>query len=185
VIAAGLQGAFLLARGRPAGMLLMEGTPQGALRSFWAALICLPAFLALRILGWGDAGPPPTGILRPLVAELLGYGTAWVLFALASLPMASAWGREAHWPRFISAWNWSNVVQYLILLAVMAPGALGLPALLAQGIGLAGLGYAIWIEWFVVRVALDVGGLRAAGMVLLDLMLGLFLGSLVQRLSLG
>jgi hypothetical protein len=76
-------------------------------------------------------------------------------------------------------------VQYLVLLAVMAPAALGLPPLLAQGLGLAGLGYAIWIEWYVTRAALEVGGGRAAAMVLLDLMIGLFLGSLVQRLSFG
>jgi hypothetical protein len=184
VIAAGLQGALMLARGRAGGLLLIESTPAGAARSFWAAAICLPAFLALRFLGWSEIGLPG-GLLRPLMAELLGYVAAWAFFALASQPLAAAWGRGALWPRFLAAWNWSNVVQYLVLLAVMAPGTLGLPELLAQGLGLAGLGYAIWIEWYVVRVSLEVSGGRAAGMVALDLMIGLFLGSLVQRLSYG
>jgi hypothetical protein len=175
----------MLARGRAAGLVLIESTPAGAARSFWAAAICLPAFLALRLVGWSEIGLPGGLMLRPLAAELLGYVVAWTLFAIASNPMAVSWGRAAHWPRFIAAWNWSNVVQYLVLLTVMAPAALGLPDLLVQGLTLAGLGYAVWIEWYVTRSALEVSGGRAAAMVLLDLGIGLFLGSLVHRLSFG
>jgi hypothetical protein len=163
----------------------MEDTTEGARRSFVAALICLPAFLALRLFAWASAGMPEGGFLRGVAAELIGYTIAWAAFALASLPIATAWGRGAAWPRFITAWNWTNVVQYLVLMAVMLPGLLGLPGMLAGLLSLAGLAYAVWLEWFVTRHALGVDGLRAGVLVGVDLMLGLFLGGLIRTLSGG
>lgn len=185
VITAGLAGAFLLGRGKPEGLALMEATPDGAWRSFAAALICLPAFLALRIFAWGTLGLPPGGLARGLAAEIIGYTLAWVAFALVSLPLAQAWGRGAQWPRFLAAWNWTNVVQYLVLLVLTVPGAIGLPPGLAQVLTLAGLGYAIWLEWFVVRTALGMDGARSAMVVGMDLALGMFLGGLIRTLSEG
>jgi hypothetical protein len=185
VITAGLAGAFLLGRGKPEGLALMEDTPEGAWRSFAAALICLPAFLAIRLFAWAASSLPEGGFLRGLSAELIGYAIAWSAFALLSLPITMNWGRAAAWPRFIAAWNWTNVVQYLVLLALMVPGLLGLPALLSGLLSLAGLAYAIWLEWFVARRALGVDGLRAGLLVVVDLMLGLFLGGLIRTLSEG
>jgi hypothetical protein len=183
VAAAGLIGAALMARGRPAGLALIEDTPEGAWRSFFAAVICLPAFLALRFFAWSESGMPSDGLFRPVVAEALGLACAWAGFALASMPLAMVWGRGAAWPRFLAAWNWSNVVQYMVLLAVAVLTSLPLPPFMGPGLMLAGLGYALWIEWFVVRQALGVSGGRAAAMVALDLSIGLFVGGVVQRLS--
>jgi hypothetical protein len=185
VIEAGLRGAFLLARGRVDGLLLIESSASGVARSFWAAALCLPAFLALRLLAWAGTGGPEAGVARGLAAELIGYAIAWAGFALASLPVAEAQGRKAEWPRFIAAWNWANVVQYVVLLALTVPAAFGLPELVAQGLGLAALGYALWLEWFVAKTALRLSGGRAVGFVMLDLALGIFIGGLVARLSGG
>lgn len=184
-IADGLRGAFRLAGGHADGLLLIEATPEGALRSFWAAAICLPGFLALRLLPWAETGGPPLGLMRGLAAELIGYVVAWAGFALLSLGVAEAVGRRAEWPHFIAAWNYANVVQYLVLLLLTLPAALGLSGALASALGLAALGYAVWLEWFVARLALRVGGGRAAGLVALDLMLGLFVGGLVMKMSGG
>ncbi len=176
---------MMLARGKPEGMGLIEASPSGVARSFWAAAICLPGFLAFRLLAWAETGGPELGIGRGLVAEMLGYACAWVGFALATLPLADASGRRAAWPQFIAAWNWANVVQYLVLLALTVPAAFGLPALIGNGLGLAALGYALWLEWFVAKTALGVSGGRAASFVLLDLVLGMFIGGVVARLSMG
>jgi hypothetical protein len=182
VIEAGLRGAFMLARGRPEGLMLVEESPSGAARSFWAAAICLPGFLALRLLSWAVTGGPQVGIVRGLAAELLGYGCAWVGFALASRRLAFAAGRQEEWPHFLAAWNWANVVQYTVMLALTVPAALGLPAMLANGLGLAALGYALWLEWFVSAQALKLGGGRAVVFVMLDLSLTLGIGAVVGRL---
>jgi hypothetical protein len=163
----------------------MEDTPDGAWRSFSAALVCLPAFLAIRFFAWASLGAPAGGLGRALTAEVIGYAIAWVAFALVSLGLAGSWGRLGHWPRFIAAWNWTNVVQYLVLLALTLPGALGLPEGAVQVLTLAGLAYAVWLEWFVARHALGVDGLRAGALVGVDLALGLFLSGLIRTLSGG
>jgi hypothetical protein len=166
-------------------MALMEASPAGALRSFVAAAICLPAFLALRLLSWSAMDAPPEALARPLVAELTGYVYGWVLFALVSLPVIAGWGRAAQWPRFLSAWNWISVVQYLLQIALAALLMLGLPGILAQALTLVVVGYSLWLEWFMARAALGITGGRAAGLVVLDLGLGLFIAGFVQRLSMG
>ena len=94
-------------------------------------------------------------------------------------------GRRADWPRFIAAWNWANVVQYLVLIALTVPAAFGLPDAIAQGLGLAALGYALWLEWFVAKSALRLAGGAAVLFVALDLLLGIFIGGFVGRLSGG
>jgi hypothetical protein len=184
-IAAGLAGAFLLGRGRTEGLMLIEDSPEGAWRSFAAALICLPALLAIRLFAWGSIGVPESGALRALVAEVTAYAIAWVGFALISLPLAQSWGRGGAWLRFIAAWNWTNVVQYALMLALVVPGALGLPMAIVQLLTLGGLAYALWLEWFVARHALGVDGAKAAALVGIDLALGLFLAGMIQTLTGG
>jgi hypothetical protein len=184
VIEAGLRGAFMLARGRPEGLMLIEDTPAGALRSFWAAAICLPAFLALRLNAWSGSGGPTGPLGTALVVELIGYVVAWAGFALISRPLAEAAGRQAKWPHFLAAWNWANAVQYLVLIGLTVPGRL-LPEPFGSGLGLAALGYALWLEWFITRSALGVSGQRAVGFVALDLAVGLMVNVMVARLGGG
>jgi hypothetical protein len=174
----GLQGALLLARGRPEGLGWVEDDLAGAARSFLAAPLCLPAFLCLRLIDWSSGGMParPT---HALALDLLSYIIGWAGFAVLSRTMAVALGRETRWPRFIAAWNWCNAVQYLLLTAAALPVLLGASAWFAQAAELIALGWALWIEWFAAKVALDVPGLQAGGMVALDLGLGLLLAAAV------
>ncbi|MGX9965838.1 hypothetical protein ACVFYP_21110 [Roseomonas sp. F4] len=183
-ITAGLVGALLLARGQAAGLALMEITPAGARRSFAAALICLPAFLAMRAFAWGSMAEPMP-LARPLAAELIGYVYGWVLFVLVSLPVIAGWGRAALWPRFVVAWNWISVVQYLAQVALALLLTLGLPPVIGQGLTLAVVGYSLWLEWFMARAALGISGGRAVGLVVMDLALGMFIAGFVLRMSTG
>jgi hypothetical protein len=139
----------------------------------------------VRFFTWASLGAPAGGMGRALTAELIGYTIAWVGFALVSLALVSQWGRAQRWPRFISAWNWTNVAQYLVLLVLAVPGALGVPDTVSDLLTLVGLGYAIWLEWFVAREALGVDRVRAGVLVVADLTLGLFLGGLIHTLSRG
>ena len=178
----GIAAALLLARGRAAGAQAFAPTLAEARASFVAALVCLPIFLLLRgVSGPGAAaGADPA---RALAADLIAYVCSWAGFALASLPLAEAMGRRALWPRLVAAWNWVNLVQYVVLAGFTIPVLLGLSGLPADALGLAAIGYALWLQWFTARAALGVTGGRAAGFVVLDLGLALFLSGLVQRLS--
>ncbi|MBY0337541.1 MAG: hypothetical protein K2X11_13055 [Acetobacteraceae bacterium] len=182
-LAAGLAAALLFARGRPEGTQLLANDAPTALHSFRAAWLCLPIFVSLRLLTWSLQGPPSGGVALALVAEGLGFAISWMGFALLSKPLAEQARRGEQWFRFIAAWNWANVIQYVVLLSLMLPSAFGVPPWLANGLGLAALGYAVWLEWFVTRAALGVAGPTAVMFVLLDLALGLFIGGAASRIA--
>lgn len=183
VIEAGLRGAFMLARGQAHGTMLIEDTPEGAARSFWAAAICLPGFLALMLLDWADE-PPPAGVAYTLLVQIIAHAGGWAGFAVASQALAQAAGRGREWPHFIAAWNWANVVQYLLLLAVSLPALLGMPRPLASALAVAVLGYQLWLVWFVSRITLRSPGLAVA-VVGLDLLIGVVVAAVVASLSGG
>lgn len=183
MIEAGLRGAFMLARGQAHGAALVEDTPEGAARSFWAAAICLPGFLALLLLDWAGE-PPEAGAAYALLAQVVAHATGWAGFAVASHALAQAGGRGAEWPHFIAAWNWANVVQYLLLLAVSIPPLLGLSGPLASALVLAMVGYQLWFAFFVARTTLRSAGLAVAT-VGLDLLVGVAVAALVGALAAG
>ncbi len=147
-------------------------------------LVCLPAYLGLQLLDAG--GAVPADPLRALAAMIIGFAVAWLGFATLSFSLAAALGRTHHWPRFLSAWNWSNVVQYAAMVLLVVPASvLGLPDPVTQALSLVALGYALWVEWYVTRLALELPGLGAAAFVMVDLAIGLMIGGLVPQLSLG
>jgi len=173
-VTAGLHAAVLLARGRPEALRYVEPGLDGARRSFWAVAVCLPLFAALRLADWLGGGAP----VHAAALDLLGYVAGWAGFALLSRPLVAGLGRAEHWPRFIAAWNWCNLAQYVLLVLAAAPGWLGAPAWADQAVGLVGVGWAA-------RLTLDVGKLAAAGLTAVDLLLGLALAGITGSLTLG
>ena len=175
----GLQAALLLACGRSDGMSLLAAAPDreaaAAARSFWAIALSLPAFVALHLLDWAQTGLP-THVAHRFGLDLLGYAIGWVGFALLSHRLATMLGRGARWPRFIAAWNWCNVIQYLMLVVGTAlPQLLDLPDIVQQTAWLVAMGWALWLEWYATRLALDVQPFHAAALVAADFAIGLFL----------
>jgi len=77
------------------------------------------------------------------------------------------------------------VVQYVVLVGLTVPTALGLPSSIGSGLGLAALGYALWLEWFVARTALQLPGGQAAVLVAIDLAIGVFINGVVERIGVG
>ncbi|MFN9095597.1 MAG: hypothetical protein ACK5WN_14995 [Alphaproteobacteria bacterium] len=177
-MARALAGAFMLARGRVAGLAAFENTLPVAAYSFRAAAICLPIFMFFK-----DQTSTPDDVVLSLFVDLLLFAASWAGFALASLYLARALGVAEAWPRFIAAWNWSAVVQYLALAVLSLPGLLlGRGGLLDLG-GLLALFFAVWMEWFVARHALRLSPLGAAGFVGLDLGIAVFLGGFAARIT--
>lgn len=166
----------MLARGQPHGSHLFDGTALEAGRSFWAMALCLPLFFLLgRLAGAGDS-------LHDWAIEALGFVIAWLAFALAAEAMAGMAGKSANFMRFLAAWNWTNLFQYIALLVGSLLGnALG--GGMVQIFSLFVIAYALWLEWFTTRVALGVAGPAAAMFVLLDLSIGLFVQGVVMRVN--
>ncbi len=176
--ASGMHAAVLLARGRAEGLLLLNRRPDDAMalaaRSFWAMALAIPGFVALHLIDWAASGDGAWNG-RDFAADLLGYIIGWLAFALISHRIATVIGRAALWPRFITAWNWCNVLQYFMLVVGSLPALLGLPDWLVQTCWLVATGWALWLEYFTTRVALALPRGAAIGMVLVDVVLGVAL----------
>jgi hypothetical protein len=175
-VTSGVHAALLLARGRAEGLRNVEEDMAGAARSFWAAAICLPAFVCLRLLAWTGSGLP----LRPahvFALDLLSYAIGWCGFAVLSHRLVAVMGLRERWPRFIALWNWCNVVQYLLLVVSSIPGLLGAPPFFDQVAQLFALGWALWLEWYAFRLTLGIGAVPAAGLVTLDVAIGVLLAA--------
>jgi len=170
--ALGLQAALRLAGGHADGLMLLPTQPEAVWRSFAAALICWPAFIALRLMVYAETGSD-LGIGLIIVIETCAYAVSWFGFALASRHLAGLLGVQLRWPRFLAAWNWTNVLQYLLAMAGELPNWLGLPrAVLIATTVVAGLA-AIFVEWQSVRLALGLRGPLAALVVVLDIAVSL------------
>lgn len=166
-----LYGAWRFARLDRHAMHYFDLSHRGVVRSFWAAALCYPGFIALICLRLGDAALGQSSLGQIFVVETLGYIIGWTAFPLAILAFCRWIRREEQGFDFIAAYNWSQAVQTLVLVAVALLGKLLAPRLSADldlASYLAVLGY----EWFIARVAIGAGGWIAGAVVALDFLLG-------------
>lgn len=163
-------GAFRLARFDAKGLDYIDRTPEGALRSFYAAVIVLPAYVLILLLrNWERISGAP--LLTALTVEGIAYVVSWTAYPVVMHTVASMLDRTARYPGFVAAYNWSSVVQMAVYVPVLVLAETGLLPepfgdALVFGVMMAMLTY----QWFVLRTALDVNGFMAASLVLLDLL---------------
>lgn len=172
-----LSGALLLARGRAEGLAHFPADMHAAARSFWAAALCAPMFALMIALSWRAIGWP-ADLPHAAGLQAIAFIVGWSAYAVISFEMLHALGAAKRWPRFIVVWNWVNVVQYGLLVLASVPGAAGAPDWLAETCNLFAQGWALWLEWYAIRLALGVSGLMAALVMAPDVILGLFLAGL-------
>jgi hypothetical protein len=184
-VSTAMQGALRLARLDPRGMAFFDRTVTGFWHSYRAALILYPAFLVLLALpgSVGDADAPAPDWSRIILVETIGYVIAWTAYPLLMLPLSRFLGREDRWLDYMVVYNWSQILQGGVLLASTLIAASGLlPDALSGGIALAASVAVLLYDWFIARVALDVGRTAAVMIVLLDQVLALFISRIVQTL---
>lgn len=164
-------GAYRLARFDPTGLDYMERTPEGAWKSFYAAVIVLPAYaLLLAIRLWEQAQDTP--LVQIVTVESIAYVVSWTAFPVIMHSVAGMLDRQARYVDFLCAYNWSSVVQMSVYLPVVILSASGLlPAPLSEGLVFGAMMAMLTYQWFVLRTALDLTGIGAAALVLLDLFL--------------
>jgi len=173
-IASGMQGALLLARGRPEGVRLVDNDQSAAIHSFWAVPLCLPAVVCLKLLDWLATGTPsnvPVALGRYLLLFLVG----WLLFVWVSHHLATVLNKQALWPRFIAVWAYCSVIENTLVAIGGLPGALGAPSVLDQAAQLFTVGWALWLEWYAIRHSLQVGPLSALVLLAVDFSIGVIM----------
>lgn len=172
-VAYGIYGAWRLAHFDRAGLVHFRRDAEGFWNSFFAGVLVAPAYAILMALHVSEMELTADAASVVLIHGL-AYVISWVAFPLIAFHICEAMGREDEWLGFVVALNWSKVIQmaaYLPVAAIAATAVMGatLGGLLTFGVSIAILVY----QWFVTRSALDSTGAAAAGLVGLDLVLGL------------
>jgi hypothetical protein len=169
----GLHAVILLAQGRTEGVAQLRSEPSDVARSFIAMAVAVPPIVALRFLNWENGTGVPADAARILTLDLLVYAVSWLAFAIISFRLADRLGREALWPRFLVTYNWCNVLGNAMVLAGSVPGVFGAPPLLDQVSQVVVTGWALWLQWYAIRLTLRTGPLLAMYFVLVDQMIGI------------
>ena len=176
-------GALKLARGDSRGLGSFDTSLDGFWRSFRAALICYPMYLAL--LAMRVPAPPwdSAGVIRIVLIESIAFVISWTAFPLLILPLSRAFGRENRFLAFMVVYNWCQVPQTVLFLIVGLDIAAGiLPGSAGDAVGLAAAIAVMVYEWYIARLALTIPAAQAVLVVLVDLVLGTVLSRVAESL---
>jgi len=170
--AVSLFGAWRLARLDPRGMSFFNATEAGFWHSFFAAVICAPAYALVVALDYSQMAGSASDT-RIISVHAIAYVINWTAFPLAMASAVRWLGREQLYLRYIVAFNWAKVLETLIFLPAKALAATGVPWLtLLPGLtAFIVFGY----QWYVARTALMISGSHAMAVIGLDLFLDIAL----------
>ncbi len=175
-----LYGAYRLARFDAGGMAYFETTVGGFWRSFAAAALVAPLYAMMLVQSFA-AGHLPGHPLRVALIEAIAYVIGWVVFPLVMAWLVKVFEREERYIGYIVAYNWAAVLQNgLFLPLVMATETGGTPGDPAQALVMVALVMIMVYDWFIARTALDIPASTAAGLVILDLVLGLLVSTVAN-----
>ena len=189
-LATALFGVWRLAHLDTNGLQYLDDSIAGFWNSFTAALIVLPGYLIVQMLGMSvrlesvAAGEIDINWARVFLVWLTVYVMHWTLFPIAAAYITAEIGRSEAYMRLIVALNWANVIQ----IAIIVPSTALL--VLSGGTGPGGMFLFLIINlallfysWFITRTALDVPGLIAIGLVGLNLLLSLALNTMTDFMT--
>ncbi len=175
--AAGLTGAWRMARLDRAGLRYFDATEEGFWRSFQAAIVAAPIYAMLVLLRPEDH-PLSSDPLRAILIEAIGYAIQWTAFPLAAWYLCRAFHCTDRYFGFIVAYNWANVLQFIAFLPIALLTASSM--LPSAGINLIATVFTaavIYYEYFIARSALAIDALPALAFVGTDFIIGLVLDS--------
>lgn len=179
-IVSGLYGAYRLARLDRSGVKYFDQSLQGFWRSFFAAVLVLPLYMALIALRFGEPGLTQN-TFRYVSIELIAYVVSWVAFPLIMLPFARQFDREENYLGFIVAYNWASVLQSLFYLPIaMMVVTQTIPIDYAGIISFLAISIIMVYVWFIARVVLDVPTSTAIAVVGFDVILSIIIRALSE-----
>ena len=159
-----------------------DASPAGVFRSFFAAALVAPFYaltLATRFAATADGVDP----VRFALSEGIAYVLSWVAFPLMMADIAQAVDRPGRLYLYITAYNWSLVVQNALILPLAVLVTTGIiPVDLGQLLWLGAIAAIIVYLWFIARSALEISGIMAAGIVVLDIIVSLIISAIAGQL---
>ena len=177
-----IYGVWRLALLDASGFAWLNVSIDGFWRSFFAAILVAPLYVLIQIIGASpDGAADDLGWV--VLVKGVGYALSRIAFPVVMLFLSRMFALAEFYVGYIIAVNWSSTIQMLaffVVVAVTAGGVVpaGLGALLITLVTAALLFY----QWFIARVALRVGALTATGLVVIDVLLGVFINLGSDRL---
>lgn len=163
-------GAGRLARFDRSGFGYFEASAAACARSFFAAALLAPLFAVRVAFEPGDGAPHDS--VRYIVVSLIAYVVSWTAYPVVIHPIVTAIGRGDRYFAYVTAYNWSQIVQYAlaaVLVLLMASGLLAGGAASVAALGV--FAFVLAYVWFIAREALGVTGPQAAMLVAVDVAL--------------
>ena len=178
-IIAGLTGAWRLAQLDPRAMSWFDTSIKGYWRSFFAAVLCLPAYIIITGVDLAQT-PVAASELRIVAVHIIAYVIRWTALPLAMVSVTRMLNREANYMAFVVARNWSSVLTVILFLPIItiadfSPSTMAVLSLTVTALALA-------YQWVVARAALAISGPQALVIVGLDLLIDLLLISATRVL---
>lgn len=167
-----LQGALRLACADAGGFESFDRSRAGFWKSFRAALLLYPLFLLLAF----RAGRPGEveDFIRLFLVQTVAYAVTWLAFPVVMASVCDVLGRRHRYVGFVVAYNWAQIPQYGYSVILLGLGG-GMDGAIAT--------FPIFLyEGYVAAVALDIGGLSAAMIVMIDYLLGTGIDLVANRL---
>ncbi|MCH8184365.1 MAG: hypothetical protein IID55_14400 [Proteobacteria bacterium] len=173
-------GAWRLARFDSGGMNYFDLSIRGFWRSFGAAVVVLPVYIYFVAVNFHGTDASTAWFV---IVKALNYGAAWAVFPILMVGLARILSLTENYVPFIVASNWASVLQVLLFIPVNTFAAFG--GLESGGVALfylLTLTMVLVYQWFVARTALQTTRAIAGGLVAVDLVLGLFVAGVFDRL---
>ncbi|MDX2144921.1 MAG: hypothetical protein SFV19_16315 [Rhodospirillaceae bacterium] len=160
-----------------------ERTYDGFVRSFLPALILAPLHFAHIALAYGKQDMlPHVGVYA--ITEVIAYVMTWTLFPLVMIYVARLLHREERYFAYMVPYNWFQLPLGLVVLPLTIIGDLELIATEAFSfLSLLVLGVLLTYTTFLARTGLRVSTATAFGLVVLDIVLNLLGGQMIERIQ--
>lgn len=178
-IARSLNGAWRLAHFDPRGMSYFELSIEGFWKSFGAAALAFPVYIYFVAVNFDGTD---SNALWFVVVKALAYVVPWIVFPIVMAGLSKALNLTANYIPFIIASNWASVLQALLFIPVQTLAAFGSLTDVGLLLYLLTVVAVLIYQWFVTYTALRASMGIAAALVVIDLILGLSIASIFDRL---
>ncbi len=179
----GLYGAWRLLLGDQGTIALFDDSVAGFWKSFFAAILVLPVYLAMTAIGTEFDSSRSLPAIVLIVLEF--YIIAWVLWPLIIGHVLPVIDRDEKFTLYVVAYNWmSAVLAGLLFIAVLVTTLLPIPDGFAALIMVGALFGVLAYHVFIAHTALDISIGVAIGLTVVDFILHeLVQGVMFGRLS--
>ena len=173
-----VRGLWRLLQFDPGGLDYFDRSIAGFWRSFRVAVLVAPLY-ALVVPYKLALVQPAASWGQIILVEILTYIIAWFLFPVVCYELCRWLSREAEYPGYIVACNWSALTLAIGNALVWLPAFAGMTTTDTSATLGAVLNHAFYIYlWFLTRAALKIDSLTALGLMFVEYVLSFLLALL-------